>query len=56
MCEYVTLVVHALVFINNDKLIAEKICDIRHYVCKVIRKNTNVFFQLKHFFLFSNVY
>jgi len=33
-----------------DKLIAEKIRDIRHYVWKVIRKNTNAFFQLKHFF------
>jgi len=39
-----------------DRLIAEKICDIPHCVCKVIRKNTNVFFQLKDFLYFSMVH
>ena len=33
-------------------LVAEKICTISHYVCKVIRKSTNVFFQ-RNFFVFS---
>lgn len=33
-----------------DKLTTEETCDICHYVYKVIRKSTSVFFQRKHFF------
>ena len=35
-------------------LVAEKICTVSHYVCKVIRKSTNVFFQLNILSLFNN--